>query len=186
MNHRSEIDLLQGAKNLDPEILAEVYDMYSPAIYAYAFRILGDPQSAEDCVSETFIRFLRGLQNNNAPRDNIKAYLYRVAHNWMTDQFRRKRAQMIELDDNRDVATDLSPESTLDEAMELSKMRNAIQSLTPEQRQVIVLRYLEGWEIQQVATATQRPAGAVRALLFRGLQSLRKMYATYEVRDGTN
>jgi RNA polymerase sigma-70 factor (ECF subfamily) len=186
MNHRSENDLLQGAKNLDKQILAEIYDIYSPAIYAYAYRILGEPQSAEDCVSETFIRFLRGLQNNTPPRDNIKAYLYRVAHNWMTDQFRRKTAQIIELNENRDIAADPSPESTLDETMNLSKMRTAIQSLTPEQRQAIVLRYVEGWEIQQVAEAMQRPSGAVRALLFRGLQSLRKMYAVYEVSDGTN
>ena len=67
------------------EDLVAIYEEYSPGIYRYAVRLLGDAAMAEDCVSETFSRFLGAIQRGGGPTDNIRAYLYRVAHNWVTN-----------------------------------------------------------------------------------------------------
>jgi RNA polymerase sigma-70 factor (ECF subfamily) len=60
---RSKKILLERARHFDKEALAEVNDQYSPGIYRYAMRLLGDANQAEDCVSETFSRYLTGLQS---------------------------------------------------------------------------------------------------------------------------
>ena len=90
----SEIDLLSGIGRCDPEVLEQVYDLYSPGLYRYAYRLLGDDQLAEDCVSETFSRFLTALRVERGPEKNLKAYLYRIAHNWITDYYRSEERRV--------------------------------------------------------------------------------------------
>ena len=77
----SEQELLQRASQLETAALAEIYDLYSPGLYRYAMRLIGDATVAEDCVAETFARFLRSLQKRLGLRDHLQAYLYRIAHN---------------------------------------------------------------------------------------------------------
>ena len=86
----SEKKLLRQAKKLDQHALAAIYDQYSPGIYRYAYRQCGDAFLAEECVSETFSRFLQVLSRGGGPKDHLQAYLYRIAHNWITDQFRKQ------------------------------------------------------------------------------------------------
>ena len=91
--------LLQKAHNFDLESLEVIYDTFSPGVYRYAMRLLGNPDLAEECVSETFQRFLVALKNNGGPSDHLQAYLYRIAHNWITDQYRRQPLT-LELSEN--------------------------------------------------------------------------------------
>jgi RNA polymerase sigma-70 factor (ECF subfamily) len=76
-----EQELLHAAYALEEQTLAEIYDLYSPRLYRYAMRLLGDAQISEDCVAETFSRFLQALQAGRGPRDHLQAYLFRTAHN---------------------------------------------------------------------------------------------------------
>src|SRR5512136_2797630 len=81
--------LLERAREFDRQALAEIYDAYSPGIYRYAMRFLADRDLAEECVAETFSRFLHALKRHTGPRDHLQAYLYRMAHNWFVDFFRQ-------------------------------------------------------------------------------------------------
>ena len=91
-----EQKLLHLAAQLNTRALAEIYDAYSSGIYRYAMRRLGDGAVAEDCVAETFARFLKALQERRGPREHLQAYLYRIAHNWIVD-FYRNNEQTYEL-----------------------------------------------------------------------------------------
>ena len=93
-----EHDLLQRATQLETKALTEIYDTYSPGLYRYAMRLLGDATVAEDCVAETFTRFLDALQKRRGPRDHLQAYLYRIAHNWVVDSYRKQKGD-VELDE---------------------------------------------------------------------------------------
>ncbi len=178
MNTINEIALMKGARDFDSGALAEIYDSYSPAIFTYAMRLLGDNAMAEDCVSETFSRFLKALRAGNGPQDHLKAYLYRIAHNWITDCYRRDPPPPFELNEEFK-ADDLTvPEAQVTRRMEQEKVRSALRLLTPDQRQVIMLRFFEEWEIQAVASAMQKPAGAIKALQHRGLEALRSLLGT--------
>jgi len=174
MNKRSEADLLRGARAFDMQDLAEIYDRYSPGLYGYSMRLLGDPVLAEDCVSETFSRFLKGLRAGQGPAEHLQAYLYRVAHNWITDYYRRSPPPDLELDELLVERDAILPEAQVFQHLEQERVRNALRMLTPDQRQVIILRFLEGWENEKVAEAVQKPITAVKALQHRALQALKR------------
>jgi RNA polymerase sigma-70 factor, ECF subfamily len=173
-NMQSEAELLNGARALDMEAMALIYDRYSPGLYGYAMRLLGDECLAEDCVAETFSRFLKGLRGGHGPEEHLQAYLYRVAHNWITDQYRRQPPAPLALPEDLRAEEAAQPEQQIDLQMEQQRVRSALRLLTPDQRQVITLRFLEGWENEEVAQVLQKPVGAVKALQHRALVSLRK------------
>jgi len=95
----SEKKLLKLARRFDQQTLGEIYDQYSPGLYRYAMRLLGNVDLAEECVAETFSRFLHALRGGGGPQDHLQAYLYRVAHNWITDQWRRQPPPPMQLDE---------------------------------------------------------------------------------------
>jgi RNA polymerase sigma-70 factor (ECF subfamily) len=175
MNKSEEQRLLQLARTLEPEALAAIYDRYSPGLYAYAMRLMGDVQNAEDCVSDTFSRFLKSLGQKAGPREHLQAYLYRIAHNWITDHYRRTSQPEVELDDRIPSSRNAVPEDVFDYRNHSQQLRDAIFQLTEEQRQVIMLRYLEEWDYKEIAASLNRSVGAIKALQHRGLENLQKI-----------
>ena len=170
----SEKDLLRKAHCFDHDALAEIYDSYSPGIYRYAYRLLGEQDLAEDCLAETLSRFLTALKNNGGPRDHLQAYLYRIAHNYITDQYRRKDLWEHELSE-ADKGEEHCLQDTLNSRIDENKLRFALSCLTPDQRQVVVLRYIEGMDNRAVARVTGKPISAVKSLQHRALAALRRM-----------
>jgi len=165
-----EQNLLQRASQFETQALAEIYDAYSPGIYRYSMRLLGDITLAEDCVSETFARFLKSLQERHGPRDNLQAYLYRIAHNWIVDMY-RSRTETVELNDAFRNEADM-PEEDAAKHIRQKQVLRAVHSLTPEQQMVIALKYLEDWSNEEVARVMKKPVSAVKSLQHRALRSL--------------
>src|SRR5512143_395240 len=95
---------LPKAHQLDEHALSEIYQALSPCLYRYAYRLLGNAADAEDIVAETFHRLLLALRHDHGPRQHLSAYLYRIAHNMITDRYRRRPL----------------PEMPFDEALETS------------------------------------------------------------------
>jgi RNA polymerase sigma-70 factor (ECF subfamily) len=166
-----EQDLLQRASRLETKALAEIYDTYSPGMYRYATRLLGDSNLAEDCVAEAFARFLDALQKRKGPRDYLQAYLYRIAHNWIADSFSNQRIQ-AELDESLPGAD--NPEEEAAKRIRQKELRKALHELTPDQQQVIALKYLEEWNNEEIARALNKPLGAVKSIQHRALKSLQR------------
>ena len=155
--------------------LIDIYEHYSPGIYRYAYRLLGDQNVAEDCVSETFSRFLGAIKRGGGPTDNVRAYLYRVAHNWITDYYRRKPHPELPLDVKEHVEPGSNPDTLVSEALELDRVRAAVLRLPPEQQQIIQLRFLEDWSHEEVAQVLGKSADATRSMQYRAIVSLRRM-----------
>ncbi|HEY5728849.1 MAG TPA: sigma-70 family RNA polymerase sigma factor [Anaerolineales bacterium] len=170
-----EQDLLQRASRFDIQALAEIYDTHSPGIYRYAMRLFGDVTLAEDCTAETFTRFLKSLQERRGPSDHLQAYLYRIAHNWIVDFYRKDR-ETFELGDAVRSEADV-PEEEAAKRIRQKQVRKAILHLTPDQQQVISLKYLEDWSNEEVARAMKKPIGAVKSIQHRALRSLHKLLA---------
>jgi RNA polymerase sigma-70 factor (ECF subfamily) len=162
-------------KTITKEELIAIYEENSPGIYRYAVRLLGDVSLAEDCVSETFSRFLGAIQRGGGPRENIRAYLYRVAHNWVTDYYRRQPLPELQIDDHEPVEPGSNPAAEVAEFMERERVRAAILRLPPEQQQIIQLRFLENWSHEEVAQVLGKSADATRSMQYRALGSLRRM-----------
>ena len=179
----SQEDLLARAKRLDMEALAEIYDLYNLGLYGYAIRLLGDVELAEDCVAETFSRFLQALHAGRGPQTYLQAYLYRIAHNWITDLYRRQPIPPLSLDEDLHTSSELWPELEAAENIQKERVRAALLHLTPDQRQVILLKYYYGWENKEVAAALNKPIGAVKSLQHRALGGLRRMLLPVEEKN---
>lgn len=155
--------------------LVSIYEQYSPGLYRYAYRLLGDRNQAEEAVSETFSRFLQAIRNGGGPNANIQAYLYRVTHNYITDMYRRQPIAPISLDAEQ-YADELSnPVHLVTKEFEQERVRKALLLLAPDQRRVLMLRVLEDWSHEEVAKALGKTVEATRALQYRALSSLRRL-----------
>lgn len=172
-----EIDslFLDTTPTYNRSALIGIYEQHSNGLFQYAYRMLGDKELAEDCVSETFSRFLRVIRDGRGPTENLRAYLYRIAHNWVTDHYRAKPNRYLPLDLEMVGNPEENPAYQYSLEQQQNRVRIALMQLPPDQRRVIELRFLEQWSHEQVADAIGRSPEATRALQHRALNSLRRM-----------
>lgn len=175
MSPTAEQQLLARARNFEKGALAEIFDQYHFGIYSYSMRLLGDSELARECMSETFHRFLNGLKRGIGPDEYLQAYLYRIAHNWITDYYRKKASTTLPLDADLPSDPEEDPSRIVAERLEIQRLRTAMAKLTPDQRQVISLKYLENWENEEIARAMNKPVGAIKSLQHRALEAIRRM-----------
>jgi RNA polymerase sigma-70 factor, ECF subfamily len=169
---------IQDSLQLNPSDLIEIYEQYSPKLFRYAVRLLDDADVAEECVAESFSRLLNAINKGGGPRDNVQAYLYRVAHNWINDYYRSKPLEELktELKDEKME----NPLNIVAENQQREFVRKALFHLTPEQRQVITLRFYEGWQHEEIGALIGKSSQATRALQHRALDSLKRMLLEQE------
>ncbi|HEX2997503.1 MAG TPA: sigma-70 family RNA polymerase sigma factor [Anaerolineales bacterium] len=172
----TEQELIRLASQLDAEALAEIYDRYSTGLYGYAARLLNDTNLAEDCVAEVFARFLKSLQKGQGPRDHLRAYLYRITHNWIVDHY-RDHQPVSELTEtlSETLPADEFPEEEVAKRFRQKQLREAIRYLTPSQQKVITLKYLEDWSNEEIAQVLQKSIGAVKSIQHHALVALQKL-----------
>ena len=159
---------------LTKQDLIGIYEELSPRLFRYAVRLLGDAHLAEDCVSETFTRLLEAIRKGGGPTDNLKAYLYRIAHNWITDYYRGREPEpeLETANANLQKAPD-DPATVVSRELDRQRVREALLSLSEDQRQVIMLRFFEDWSHEEAAAALEKSVEASRALQYRALKNLR-------------
>jgi RNA polymerase sigma-70 factor (ECF subfamily) len=165
---------LQHVRAGDPAALAAVYDEYQPPIYRYVYRLVGEVEIARDLTSEVFHRFLQAIHNGGGPEHHLSGWLYRAAHNAVVDHYRRReRQQYLPLDEELVSTTDDPAEAT-ERSRSAAQVRAALQHLTPDQQQVIALKFLEGLSNEEVAAILRKPVGAVKSLQHRALAALQR------------
>ncbi|MGQ9600476.1 MAG: sigma-70 family RNA polymerase sigma factor [Anaerolineae bacterium] len=182
--------LLERARKLDSQALAEIYERYAEPIYRYLFRYLGDASHAEDLTGEVFLRLLQALRTQRGPRERLDAWLYRVAHNLAMDWFRQRRKQgNLSLDEHSDslereeVSSERHEElpwRVLVKNQEEEQLRAALRRLTPEQQQVLLLRFGEGLKPAEVGALMGKSEGAIKVLQYRAVKRLKKLLAGEE------
>jgi RNA polymerase sigma-70 factor (ECF subfamily) len=171
---------LNTATTFDKQSLIGIYEQHSSELFRYAYRMLGDSHLAEDCVSETFSRFLRAARDNRQSIGEVRPYLYRIAHNWITDHYRRHPLPPLSLEAEMHADAEANPSHVVGEKLERERLRAALLCLPAEQRQVIELRFLEDWPHQAVAKSLGKSSEATRALQHRALGSLKRLLLEQE------
>lgn len=164
----------KAAVDFDRQALVEIYEHYNPEIFRYAYRQLDDNDLAEDCVADTFHRFMLAMQGGTK-FENMRAYLYRIAHNWVTDHYRRQPLPAISLEEDAHPDPDGNPSQVVADRLDRQRVRAALLRLSPDQRQVIELRFMENWSHHDVAEALGKSVDATRALQYRAVEALRQI-----------
>lgn len=166
---------LEGARRWDESVLADIYDTYAPSIYRYVYRKTGNRDIAQDLVAETFQRFLEALKRGAGPRDHLSGWLYRVAHNLIVDHYRKQPSEPLLSVEDANPAVGPTQGEALARKGRVDRARAALMQLTPLQQKVILLRFLEGMSLQEVAQVLERTVGSVKALQHRAVSSLQRV-----------
>jgi RNA polymerase sigma-70 factor (ECF subfamily) len=167
-------DRLRKARAFDRSTLVAIYDEYHEPLYRYVYRQIDDMETSSDLVSEVFRRLLQALRQGGGPERDLKAWLYRTAHNAVVDHYRRRHIrQELPLEEQLTADGD-DPALMAEEHLAAERVRRAMHQLTAEQQQVITLKFLAGLSNQEVAAVMGKPVGAVKSLQHRALAALRR------------
>jgi RNA polymerase sigma-70 factor, ECF subfamily len=165
----------------DAAAFGVLYDRYVEAVYRYVYYRVRNDADAEDLVSDVFTRALRAIPRYE-PRVAFLAWLYRIARNAVIDRSRRARTQ-ISFEDalaHPDADQIVDPERTILALSDKDAVRAALERLTPLQQEVIVLRFVEGLDTQEIAAVVGKREGTVRGIQFRALEALRTLIPSRE------
>jgi RNA polymerase sigma-70 factor (ECF subfamily) len=170
---RALVDL---AKDGDAEAFGQLYDHYASGIFRFVYYRVGSRQLAEDLTSETFVRGLRAIQRFNWQGKDFGAWLTTIARNLIADHFKSSRSRLEIVSDTvpegRTHAP--SPEHEVLTLISNELLFEAVSALPPEQRDCILMRFIQGLTIAQTAAALARSEGAVKQLQLRAVRSLAK------------
>jgi RNA polymerase sigma-70 factor (ECF subfamily) len=175
-DERLVIALVDRAREGDAEAFGRLYDRFQPEIVRYLTHRTGDPEVAQDLSQQVFLKAWQAIpryQHRGAP---FRAWLYRMAHNQMVDHFRARRQTV-------DVADVELPEEAEAETLVLTKELNAqlkvaLDGLSEDHRQVLVLRFLMEKSAREIGDIMGRKEVTIRGLQMRALQALRKEIET--------
>lgn len=155
---------------------------YQRRLTAFLSQLVGDIELARELSQEAFVRAWSALERFN-PKYRFSTWLFRIAHNLGIDQLRRRRLQTTPLyrtdsegGEVEVVVPDLEkdPLGHLENRALASELREVIEGLRPEYRELVLLRHFGGLSYQEIADFTEMPLGTVKNKLFRAHSVLRK------------
>jgi RNA polymerase sigma-70 factor, ECF subfamily len=172
---RTEIPLLEAARNMNREALIEVFDLYSSPLYNYALRLCNDPLRADHIVGDVFAKLLEQWSAGHGPSTNLRSYLYETTYHLIVDESRyaHREAPLEVVDflrhDGYSAAVNLENRMLFDAIIAAIK-----KELTEDQRHVIILRFLEGFSLRETADIMGKEVYNVKVIQNRGVAKLRK------------
>jgi RNA polymerase sigma-70 factor (ECF subfamily) len=170
-----EWSLVQRAQEYDEAALESLYRTYQPKIYSYAFLQLGDVRAAEDLASDVMLKMIESIHRYRYKGLPFSAWLFRIARNRLIDLHRRrKRRGEVDLSETLS-STLANPHVLAERALERGQLQLALRHLTDEQRQVILLKFIQGFDNRSAARVLGRSEGAIKSLQHRALAALRRV-----------
>lgn len=170
-------DLVRRAIDGDADAFASLFTLTHKTVYRYLYGRSGDPNTAEDLTQDAYIRAMRAIRTSfKGGSSDFVAWVIRIARNRFLDHVKSGRVRWeVAVEDMPVSLSDYDPESDVMATIEAADLRRALDKLTEEQQEVVYLRFLRGLHISEVATATGRTEGAVKALQFRALRALSRI-----------
>lgn len=170
---RALVDL---ARSGDTEAFGQLYDHYVTGIFRFVYYRTGSRQLAEDLTSETFMRGLRAIQRFNWQGKDFGAWLTTIARNLIADHYKSSRVRLETVSDSmpEDTSPVDSPEHDVMTLISNELLFEAVNALPTEQRECILMRFIQGLSIAETAAALGRSEGAIKQLQLRAVRALAK------------
>jgi RNA polymerase sigma-70 factor (ECF subfamily) len=177
---RENAAIARGLKRQDPELLDQLIETYQHRLMRYLMFLTGKREVAEDLFQEVWIRVLRrGSQYNGKAR--FDTWIFTIARNLVIDLSRKRT--MASLDEMREGGEDErpfeivqdgpSPLEQFEGRENASEVAAVMQTLDPNYREVLSLRFHEEMSLEEIATVTRAPLSTVKSRLYRGLAALK-------------
>jgi RNA polymerase sigma-70 factor (ECF subfamily) len=171
------IALVELARNGDSEAFGQLYDHYHVSVYRFLYYRLGSVPLAEDLTAETFFRALRSMSSFRWQGKDFGAWLMTIARNLTTDHFKAGRTRLETTTEDMSTldTTTEGPEGAVLASLTNEALLEALSELPTEQRECLVMRFLQGLSIAETAEVLGRSAGAVKQLQLRGVRNLARI-----------
>lgn len=169
----NELALVLSAADGNTDAFGALYDAYIGPIYRFAYYKTWHRETAEDLTSQTFVKALEAIRSFDPTRGTFQAWLYQIARNTITDHYRAARSTRP-LEDAWDLADDTDIPTDVDTRLKLTDIRTAITHLTPDAREIVLLRVWSGLSHAEIAAATGKQETAVKVAYSRAVTSLKK------------
>jgi RNA polymerase sigma-70 factor, ECF subfamily len=173
-------ELVHSAQQGDTAAFGRLYDRYVDVVYRYVLFRVGDRELAEDVTSETFLRALRRIGSVSYQGRDVGAWFVTIARNLVLDHVKSSRFRLevatAEVDDSRRV--EIGPEQQVISKVTTDALLECVEQLGDDQRECIVLRFLQGLSVAETAEVMHRNEGAVKALQHRAVRRLAQLLPT--------
>jgi RNA polymerase sigma-70 factor (ECF subfamily) len=171
---------LAGALRREPGAVTRIYTAYAPALFRFFMAAVGDRHLAEDLTGEVFKGALEGLPRFHGPVEALGGWLFQIARHDLSDYRRRQARRLVQpLEDLLEEAAmaggAVDPEELALERVEGERVLAALRQLSPDQREVLLLRLAANLTAPEVAGMLHKSTEAVKALQHRGLASLARL-----------
>ena len=160
--------------------MTRIYAAYAPALFRFFLAAVGDRPTAEDLTGDVFKSTIEGLPRFRGPVETLGGWLFRIARHDLSDYRRRQARRLVQpLDDLLEEAAlaggAVDPEELALDRVEGDRVLAALRQLTPDQREVLLLRLVADLTAPEVAGILNKSTEAVKALQHRGLASLARV-----------
>jgi len=169
---------VEAALEGDQRAFERLVEHYQTAVFNLAYRMLGEPQEAEDAAQEVFLRAYANLSRYD-PERSFKTWLLSIASNHCIDRLRKRRLTWLSIEEEEGVSAHPSlvsmtpgPEDAYLEQERSADMQALLAQLPPDYRLVVVLRYWYDMSYAEIADALQTSESAIKSRLFRARQTL--------------
>jgi len=159
----------------EQQLMTSLHDDHAGVLYAFALRYVDDRDQARDIVQETLLRAWRHLDQLDPARQDPRAYLFTVARNLVTDQWRAAQRRPRLVHDDAAMAAEHAPDQ-FEAAIEGWLVADALGRLTPEHRVVIEALYYQGFSVAAAAVELALPVGTVKSRSYYAVRALRSIF----------
>ena len=179
---------LAGARRREPGAVTRVYTAYAPALFRFFLAAVGDRPTAEDLTGDVFKSAIEDLPRFRGPVEALGGWLFRIARHDLSDYRRRQVRNLVQpledlLEEAAAAGGAVDPEELALDRVEGHRVLAALRQLTPDQREVLLLRLVANLTAPEVAEILNKSTDAVKALQHRGLASLARLLG---VTNGTS
>jgi RNA polymerase sigma factor (sigma-70 family) len=170
-----EAVLVRRAVGRDAEAFGRLYDMHIDRVYRHVYYRVGNGHDAEDLTQQVFLKAWQAIHRYKRTATPFVAWLMTISHNVVVDFYRtRKDRSYLEAEVLADGPAS-SPEGAAEASFEQQRLRRAILQLGSDEQQVVILRFIEGFEFAEIASILKKKEGNVRVILHRALVKLRNI-----------
>lgn len=169
-------DLVQRARSGDAEAFAALYERFHTPVFRFLLARVGNRIEAEDMAAEVFVEAAKRVRRFDGNGAAFAGWLFTIARHDLLDRGRSlKRRVVVPVPELPDVETVPDPADRVVDLLDAGRVRRALERLTEEQREVVLLKFASGLTNEEVADALDKPVGAVKSLQHRGLAALKRV-----------
>ena len=178
--HKDDGELLALIVRRSRDALGALYDRYASAVYSLSMHILRDSGAAEEVTQDVFFNVWRRASTYHAQRGTVTAWLFSIAHHRAIDEIRRRKRDRTQTQYGVDLSNmpshdGIDPLEYATAQFESGQIKDALSTLRPEQREIVVLAYFGGLTHTEIAGHLKQPLGTVKTRMRLAMKKLREV-----------